>query len=142
MALTFAGGEFPTRLTMDLLLGWAFGIVFQYSTIVPMRRLSFGKGLFQAIRADTLAIIAFEIGVFCLDDLRSLRAVSPASPSAHRRGLLVHDADWHDCRLFQVIPGQPLSSQEWLEGKDAAFSTRDHLRTFGRAIRERSRCLN
>jgi len=64
MALTFAGGEFPTRLTMDLLLGWAFGIVFQYSTIVPMRRLSFGKGLFQAIRADTLAIIAFEIGLF------------------------------------------------------------------------------
>jgi uncharacterized protein DUF4396 len=64
MASTFAGGEFPTRLTMDLLLGWAFGIVFQYSTIVPMRRLSFGKGLFQAIRADTLAIIAFEIGVF------------------------------------------------------------------------------
>jgi len=62
MALTFAGGEFPTRLTMDLLLGWAFGIVFQYSTIVPMRRLSFGKGLFQAIRADTLAIIAFESG--------------------------------------------------------------------------------
>jgi hypothetical protein len=64
MALTFAGGEFPTRLTMDLLLGWPFGIVFQYSTIAPMRRLSFGKGLFQAIRADTLAIIAFEIGLF------------------------------------------------------------------------------
>jgi hypothetical protein len=64
IALTFAGGEFPTRLTMDLLLGWAFGIVFQYFTIVPMRKLSFGKGLFQAIRADTLAIIAFEVGLF------------------------------------------------------------------------------
>ena len=64
MALTFAGGEFTTRLTMDLLLGWAFGIVFQYFTIVPMRGLPFGKGLLQAIRADTLAIIAFEIGLF------------------------------------------------------------------------------
>lgn len=64
VALTFVGSEFPTRLTMDLLLGWAFGIVFQYFTIVPMRRLSFGRGLFQAIRADTLAIIAFEIGLF------------------------------------------------------------------------------
>lgn len=63
-ALTFAGGQFPTRLTMDLLLGWAFGIVFQYYTIVPMRGLSFGKGLLQAMRADTLAIIAFEIGLF------------------------------------------------------------------------------
>ena len=64
VALTFAGGEFPTRLTMDLLLGWAFGIVFQYYTIVPMRGLPLGKGLLQAIRADTLAIIAFEIGLF------------------------------------------------------------------------------
>jgi hypothetical protein len=62
--LTFAGGEFPTRLTLDLLLGRAFGIVFQYSTIVPTRGLSFGKGLLQAMRADTLAIIAFEIGLF------------------------------------------------------------------------------
>ena len=64
VGLTFAGGEFATRLTMDLLLGWAFGIVFQYFTIAPMRGLSFSKGLFQAIRADTLAIIAFEIGLF------------------------------------------------------------------------------
>lgn len=64
MGVTFAGGEFQTRLALDLLLAWAFGIGFQYWTIVPMRQLSFGKGLFQAIRADTLAIIAFEIGLF------------------------------------------------------------------------------
>jgi hypothetical protein len=62
--LAFAGGEFPTRLTLDLLLGWALGIVFQHSTIAPMRGLSFSKGLLQAIRADTLAIFAFEIGLF------------------------------------------------------------------------------
>ena len=63
MGLTFAGGEFATRLTMDLLLGWAFGIVFQYFTIAPMRGLS-QQGLVSSIRADTLAIIAFEIGLF------------------------------------------------------------------------------
>jgi hypothetical protein len=62
--LTFAGGEFQTRLVMDFMLAWTFGIVFQYMTIVPLRRLSFGKGLFQAIRADTLVIILFEIGLF------------------------------------------------------------------------------
>ncbi len=45
MALTFAGGEFQTRLVMDFTLAWAFGILFQYMTIVPIRRLSFGKGL-------------------------------------------------------------------------------------------------
>src|SRR5690349_17744057 len=64
MALTFAGGEFQTRLVMDFVLAWTFGILFQYMTIVPIRRLSFGKGLFQAIRADTLVIILFEIGLF------------------------------------------------------------------------------
>ena len=64
MGLTFAGGEFQTRLVMDLLLAGTFGILFQYLTIVPMRGLSFGQGLLQAIRADTFAIIAFEIGLF------------------------------------------------------------------------------
>lgn len=131
MALKFAGGEFPTCLTMDLLLGWAFGIVFQYSTIVPMRRLSFGKGLFQPICADTLAIIAFRNRARCLYDVRSLRAVSPASPSIHRSGILVHDADWDDCRLCHVISRQHLSSQGGLEGKNAAVSTRDHVRKPG-----------
>jgi len=62
--LTFAGGEFQTRLVVDFLLAWAFGILFQYFTLVPMRGLSFGEGLFQAMRADTLAIVAFEIGLF------------------------------------------------------------------------------
>jgi hypothetical protein len=64
MGLTFVGGEFQTHLVLDLSLASAFGIGFQYWTIVPMRRLSFGKGLFQAMRADTLAILAFEIGLF------------------------------------------------------------------------------
>jgi hypothetical protein len=130
IALTFAGGEFPTRLTMDLLLGWAFGIVFQYFTIVPMRRLSFGRGLFQAIRADTLAIVAFEIGLFAWMTFAHYVLFPLASSSAHRSGLLVHDADRHDCRLFHVISGQHLSSQDRLEGKDAAVS-RDHLRKLG-----------
>lgn len=33
-------------------------------TIVPLRGLSFGKGLLLAIRADTLAIVLFEVGLF------------------------------------------------------------------------------
>ncbi len=64
MGLSFAGGDFQTRLLLDFLLAWAFGIVFQYFTIAPMRGLSLGKGLLEAIRADTLSIIAFEIGLF------------------------------------------------------------------------------
>ena len=63
-AITFAGGEFPTRLIIDFLLAWLLGVVFQYFTIVPMRGLSPGKGIVAAIRADTLSIVAFQIGMY------------------------------------------------------------------------------
>lgn len=62
-ALVLAGGELGTRLLLDFLLAWVFGVVFQYFTIAPMRGLPFGKGLIQAMRADTLSIVAFQIGM-------------------------------------------------------------------------------
>jgi|SRR5215469_3823692 len=48
------------------ILSWAYLSVsfICAATIFPMRRLSLGRGLFQAIRAVTLAIIAVEIGLF------------------------------------------------------------------------------
>lgn len=61
--LVLVGGELGTRLLLDFLLAWAFGVVFQYFTIAPMRGLSFGKGAMQAMRADTLSIVAFQIGM-------------------------------------------------------------------------------
>lgn len=61
--LVLVGGELGTRLLLDFLLAWAFGVVFQYFTIAPMRGLSFGKGVLEAIRADTLSIVAFQIGM-------------------------------------------------------------------------------
>ncbi|HTU34727.1 MAG TPA: DUF4396 domain-containing protein [Candidatus Acidoferrum sp.] len=61
--LQFAGGVFQTRILLDFLLAWAFGVFFQYFTIAPMRGLSFGKGIVQAIRVDTLSIVAFQIGM-------------------------------------------------------------------------------
>ena len=64
MGLKFAGGDFQTRLLLDFLLAWSFGVVFQYLTIAPMRGLPFGKGLIQAIRADTLSIVTFQMGLF------------------------------------------------------------------------------
>lgn len=64
MGLSFTGGDFQTRLLLDFFLAWGFGVVFQYFTIVPMRGLSFRRGLMEAIRADTLSIVAFEIGLF------------------------------------------------------------------------------
>jgi uncharacterized protein DUF4396 len=64
-AATFvAGSEFGTKLVVDFLLAYLFGIFFQYFTIVPMRGLSFGKGVLAAMRADTVSILAFEVGMF------------------------------------------------------------------------------
>jgi hypothetical protein len=62
--LSFAGGEFSTRLLLDFFLAWSLGILFQYFTIAPMRGLSLSKGLTEAIRVDTLSIVTFEIGLF------------------------------------------------------------------------------
>jgi hypothetical protein len=61
--LTILGSQLANRLLVDFLLAWAFGVLFQYFTIAPMRGLSFAKGLVQAIRADTLSILAFQIGM-------------------------------------------------------------------------------
>jgi Domain of unknown function (DUF4396) len=63
LGLTFAG-EFGTKLIFDFLFAYLLGVAFQYFTIVPMRGLSFGKGLIAAVRADTISIALFEVGMF------------------------------------------------------------------------------
>jgi hypothetical protein len=64
MALRFARGDFTTRILMDFLLAWSFGVAFQYFSIVPMRGLPPGRGIIEAIRADTFSIVAFQMGLF------------------------------------------------------------------------------
>jgi len=62
---TFVGGsEFTTKLVVDFVLAYIFGIFFQYFTIVPMRGLSTGKGILAAMRSDTISIVAFQVGMF------------------------------------------------------------------------------
>ena len=63
LGLSFAG-EFGTKLIFDFAFAYILGIVFQYFTIVPMRGLGFGKGLIAAVRADTISIALFEVGMF------------------------------------------------------------------------------
>jgi Domain of unknown function (DUF4396) len=48
----------------DLFLAWLLGIAFQYFSIKPMRNLSPSQALVAALKADTLSIMAFEIGLF------------------------------------------------------------------------------
>ena len=63
--LMIAGATLWPEIIIDFPLAWAFGIVFQYFTIAPMRD-DIGKlsGLWLAIRADTLSILSFQVGLF------------------------------------------------------------------------------
>ena len=52
------------RLPDGFARAWALGGVFQYFTIVPMRNIGKLKGVWAAIKADTLSIVAFQAGLF------------------------------------------------------------------------------
>ena len=49
---------------VDYIFAYAFGIVFQYFTIAPMRDLSLGQGIIAAIKADTLSLTAWQLGMY------------------------------------------------------------------------------
>ena len=76
------GSMLLASFTWDFVAAWSLGIAFQYFTIVPMRHLSPREGLIAAIKADTLSIIAFQVGMygwmllvkFCLAPQAPMRA--------------------------------------------------------------------
>lgn len=51
-------------LVLDYILACLFGIAFQYFTIAPMRGLTPGQGLVAAVKADTLSITCWQIGMY------------------------------------------------------------------------------
>ena len=53
-----------TRYVTDYVLAYMFGVAFQLAAILPMGRRSFGEALLQSIKADTLSLTAFEVGMF------------------------------------------------------------------------------
>ena len=48
----------------DYLVAYASGIFFQYFTIAPMRGLGFRAGLLAAVKADTLSLTAWQVGMY------------------------------------------------------------------------------
>jgi hypothetical protein len=64
----FAAAAPNTLMAMyvaDFVLAWTFGVLFQYFSIAPMRAdLGRVQGLWAAIKADTLSIVAFQVGLF------------------------------------------------------------------------------
>lgn len=61
----------------DYLVAYVLGITFQYFTITLMRNLSSAKGLWQAIKADTLSITA-RVGMYGTMALVQLALFRPA----------------------------------------------------------------
>jgi len=64
MGVTLAGVALWPEYIADFLLAYILGIVFQYFSIAPMRGLGVKDGLVAAVKADTLALTAFEVGLF------------------------------------------------------------------------------
>jgi hypothetical protein len=62
--LVLLGRKIFGSWVVDYAFAYAFGIAFQYFTIAPMRNLSVGKGLWAAVKADTLSLTAWQIGMY------------------------------------------------------------------------------
>lgn len=59
-----AGQTLFASYAVDFIIAWALGILFQYFAIAPMRGLGVRQGVKAAIKADTLSIASFEVGLF------------------------------------------------------------------------------
>ncbi len=64
-AMNIAGSTLFAHYTVEFILAYVFGIIFQFYAIYPMNK---DKGAMEsikaAIKADSLALIAFEVGMF------------------------------------------------------------------------------
>jgi hypothetical protein len=64
LGVTIFGSELWGSYVFDFIAAWSLGVAFQYFTIVPMRHLTPLKGIWAAVKADTLSITAFQIGMY------------------------------------------------------------------------------
>ena len=62
--VTLFGRRMFAAWVLDYLLAYGFGIAFQYFTIKPMRQLSPLKGLIAAVKADTLSLTSWQVGMY------------------------------------------------------------------------------
>ena len=64
LGLTIAGLTLGAEYVGDYIFALAFGVVFQYFAIAPMRGLGLKDGLIAAAKADFISLAAFEVGLF------------------------------------------------------------------------------
>jgi hypothetical protein len=61
---TLFGAALFGEYAVEFVLAYVFGIAFQFFAIRSMRQVSAGDAVRDAIKADTLALMAFELGMF------------------------------------------------------------------------------
>lgn len=64
LGLSIGGHAVWSEFLVDFAFAYGLGVLFQYFTIAPMRGLNVRKGLIAAVKADTLSLAAFEVGMF------------------------------------------------------------------------------
>lgn len=64
LGLQIAGMYLWWEYIADYALAFALGIAFQYYSIKPMKGLSIGNGIKAALKADTLSLTSYEVGLF------------------------------------------------------------------------------
>jgi len=100
---------------VDYIFAFSFGIVFQYFTIAPMRGLPFGQGIIAAVKADTLSLTAWQVGIYGIMALAQFlyfrpllgRMLEVNTPEFWLSGELVADSDGHQGGDVRVRPQAP-----------------------------------
>ena len=63
--LTIAGSTLFAHYTIEFILAYLFGVIFQFFAIYPMHQdMGIWDSLKETIKADSLSLLAFEIGMF------------------------------------------------------------------------------
>jgi len=64
LPFTLFGHRIFAAWVIDFALAFLFGIAFQYFTIKPMKQLTPGQGLLAALKADSLSLSAWQVGMY------------------------------------------------------------------------------
>lgn len=82
LGLTLAGSALAAHYTGEFIAAYLFGIAFQFLPIMEMGETRVSRALVNAVKADTLSLVAFEIGMFGFMSLAVFVLVPTMQPVA------------------------------------------------------------
>ncbi len=88
-----------------------------------MRARSFGPGVWAAVKADTLSLTAFEIGLFGWMALTYFVFFHPLR-QAESADVLANDASRNAHRFRNLVPDELVANQERNQGSDVSRGAR------------------